>query len=70
LIEVCIGHPRGYFNFITEHPQVFEAAYALSKEKLSAHIQTVPDWHGRFLWRTLAALHVNFLMHSPQEIRV
>jgi hypothetical protein len=27
LIEVATDHPAGYFNYFTERPQVFDAAY-------------------------------------------
>jgi hypothetical protein len=34
LIEVLTDHPAGYFNFFSERPQVFQAAYREAMDKL------------------------------------
>jgi hypothetical protein len=36
LIEVPVDHPAGYFNYFTERPEVFDAAYAEAKRILVA----------------------------------
>lgn len=36
LIEVATDHPAGYFNYFTERPQVFDAAYRKAREALLA----------------------------------
>jgi len=38
LIEIATDHPAGYFNYFTERPQVFDAAYSTAREILQAHI--------------------------------
>jgi hypothetical protein len=37
LIEVATDHPAGYFNYFTERPQVFDAAYRKAREILEQH---------------------------------
>ena len=37
LIEIATDHPAGYFNYFTERPQVFDAAYDKAREILLAH---------------------------------
>lgn len=36
LVEVCTDHPCGYFNFFTERPQIFRAAYDAAISALSS----------------------------------
>jgi len=38
LIEIATDHPAGYFNYFTERPQVFDAAYRKARDVLLAHI--------------------------------
>jgi hypothetical protein len=38
LIEIATDSPAGYFNYFTERPQVFDAAYAKAHKVLLAHI--------------------------------
>jgi hypothetical protein len=37
LIEIAVDHPAGYFNFFTERPQVFDAAYRQARAALLAY---------------------------------
>lgn len=41
LIEIATNHPAGYFNFFTERPQIFDAAYHKALEALEAHVTDV-----------------------------
>lgn len=38
LIEIAVDHPAGYFNYFTERPQVFDAAYREAVRVLRAHL--------------------------------
>jgi hypothetical protein len=38
LIEVATDHPAGYFNYFSERPQVFDAAYRTARKALLTHM--------------------------------
>ncbi|HJU17584.1 MAG TPA: hypothetical protein VJ770_14100 [Stellaceae bacterium] len=38
LVEIAVDHPAGYFNYFTERPQVFDAAYRKAREALRLHL--------------------------------